>query len=150
MRQGTSPLEIVSGWKDIANYLGKGVRTVQRYERELSLPVRRPAKKTGGSVIATKPELDAWVKASPTREEFHLPRPPFDNAGLLTEFRQNVSELHRLREETKVLREQLHISLELLRASLRFAVPVPDRIPSSKRRLLADVLTFNPAKKKAN
>ena len=24
---------IISGWKDIANYLGKGVRTVQRYER---------------------------------------------------------------------------------------------------------------------
>ena len=31
-------LEIFSGWKDIANYLGKGVRTIQRYERELGLP----------------------------------------------------------------------------------------------------------------
>src|SRR5262252_146292 len=32
--------EIMSGWKDIANYLGKGVRTLQRYEREGALPVK--------------------------------------------------------------------------------------------------------------
>jgi hypothetical protein len=51
----------LSGWKDIANYLGKGVRTAQRYERELALPVRRPASKTTGSVIAVKYELDAWI-----------------------------------------------------------------------------------------
>jgi hypothetical protein len=35
--------EILSGWKDIANYLGKGVRTVQRYGREMGLPIHRPA-----------------------------------------------------------------------------------------------------------
>ena len=59
--------EILSGWKDIANYLGKGVRTVQRYERELGLPVHRPAGKYVGSVIVTKAELDRWVAAGPTR-----------------------------------------------------------------------------------
>ena len=59
--------EILSGWKDIANYLGKGVRTVQRYERELGLPIHRPAGKSLGSVIATKAELDRWVAAGPTR-----------------------------------------------------------------------------------
>jgi hypothetical protein len=52
---------IFSGWKDIANYLGKGVRTVQRYEGEFGLPVRRPAGKHRGSVLATKAELDEWV-----------------------------------------------------------------------------------------
>jgi len=59
-------LEIFSGWKEIANYLGKGVRTVQRYERELGLPIHRPNGKSAGSVIATKVEIDDWVKASPT------------------------------------------------------------------------------------
>src|SRR5436309_1682014 len=54
-------IAMVTGWKDIANYLQKGVRTVQRYERELGLPVRRPAGKATGSVMATKSELDAWV-----------------------------------------------------------------------------------------
>lgn len=55
--------EILSGWKDIANYLHRGVRTVQRYEQELKLPVRRPAAKSGGSVLATRNDLDAWVRA---------------------------------------------------------------------------------------
>jgi hypothetical protein len=59
--------EVFSGWKDIANYLGKGVRTVQRYEKELMLPVRRP---TGprGSVLATKAELDRWVSSATMRK----------------------------------------------------------------------------------
>jgi hypothetical protein len=38
-QKSTPHLEILSGWKDIANHLGMGVRTVQRYERELGLPV---------------------------------------------------------------------------------------------------------------
>jgi len=54
----TQRLEIINGWKEIANYLGKGVRTVQRYERVLGLPVRRAARKSITSVIATKVELD--------------------------------------------------------------------------------------------
>ena len=33
---------VLSSWKDIARYMGKGVRTVQRWERHLGLPVRRP------------------------------------------------------------------------------------------------------------
>src|SRR5215467_7008372 len=51
----------ISGWKDIATYLNKGVRTVQRYEREIGLPIHRPSAKFPGSVIATKTELDNWV-----------------------------------------------------------------------------------------
>lgn len=59
--------QYLTGWKEIANYLGKGVRTVQRHERELGLPIHRPNGKSAGSVIATKKELDDWVEASPTR-----------------------------------------------------------------------------------
>ena len=29
--------DILSGWKEIANYLGKSVRSVQRYELEFAL-----------------------------------------------------------------------------------------------------------------
>jgi hypothetical protein len=59
--------KVLSGWKDIANYLGKGVRTVQRYERQQHLPVRRISGKTTGSVIATTADLDAWVSGGFTR-----------------------------------------------------------------------------------
>ena len=72
-KRSVTHVEILSGWKDIANYLGKGVRTVQHYERELSLPIRRLAGKATGSVIATKAELEGCVTASPTPENF---RPP--------------------------------------------------------------------------
>jgi predicted DNA-binding transcriptional regulator AlpA len=71
-RQGNTQCEVLSGWKEIANYLGMGVRTVQRYEREQGLPIRRPAGRSTGSVIATKAEIDAWISASPLREPFRL------------------------------------------------------------------------------
>src|SRR5207245_11548010 len=93
-RSKPEPPQFFSGWKDIAAYLGKGVRTVQRYEIELGLPVRRPAGKSRGSVVATRAELDAWVSASPIREAFHLTRM---TAGLGTctagEMKKGVVEL---------------------------------------------------------
>jgi hypothetical protein len=67
IQETSSRLEIFSGWKEIANYLGKGIRTVQRYELKLGLPIHRPNGRSIGSVIATKAELDGWVKAAPTR-----------------------------------------------------------------------------------
>jgi len=62
-------LQFLSGWKQIANYLGMGVRTVQRYEREQGLPIHRPAGKSSGSVVASKAELDRWVTAGPVPEK---------------------------------------------------------------------------------
>jgi hypothetical protein len=117
--QQTAHPTIVSGWKDIANYLGRGVRTVQRYERELGLPVRRAAGKSTSIVIATKAELDSWVMASPIRDVVRLPIPPKDIATSLREFRLHLQELHRLREESAQLRKELHASLESLRSNLR-------------------------------
>ena len=51
----------LDGWKEVAAHLGRGVRTAQRWERELGLPVRRLG--TGGAevVYALKDELDAWL-----------------------------------------------------------------------------------------
>ncbi len=53
--------ELFNGWKEIANYLGRGVRTVQRWERLNGLPVHRPAGKQRAAVFALKLELDAWL-----------------------------------------------------------------------------------------
>jgi hypothetical protein len=33
---------LLSCWKDIASYMYSGVRTVQRWEQHVGLPVRRP------------------------------------------------------------------------------------------------------------
>ncbi len=58
--------QFLCGWKEIANYLGKGVRTVQRYAREMGLPVLRPAGSRAGAVTAIRTELDNWVSGSNT------------------------------------------------------------------------------------
>jgi hypothetical protein len=34
------PIQL-NGWKEIAAYLGRSVRTVQRWEKDFGLPVRR-------------------------------------------------------------------------------------------------------------
>ena len=50
----------LDSWKEIAAYLGRGVRTVQRWEREEGLPVHRLAHEKRGSVYADRDEVDAW------------------------------------------------------------------------------------------
>ena len=47
----------LNGWKEISNYLGKGVRTAQRWERQFGMPVHR----IGGEVVfARRSEIEAW------------------------------------------------------------------------------------------
>ena len=54
---------VLTCWKDIAQYLGKGVRTVQRWEQEFGLPVRRPNGIDHKSPVAAHPgDLDAWLQ----------------------------------------------------------------------------------------
>jgi hypothetical protein len=60
--------KFLMGWKEIGNYLGRGVRTVQRYERRFGLPVRRTSGKSWGPVLAIRDEIDAWVGACQMRE----------------------------------------------------------------------------------
>lgn len=53
---------ILKGWKDIAKYLGCGLRTAQRWE-SLGLPVRRPAHQLRSAVVALTKDIDAWVRS---------------------------------------------------------------------------------------
>lgn len=52
---------VLSGWKEIAAYLRRGVRTVQRWEK-LGLPVRRPNAHLRSAVLTTVEEIDAWMQ----------------------------------------------------------------------------------------
>lgn len=110
--------QFLSGWKEIATYLGKGVRTVQRYERHMGLPVRRPAGKAAGSVVATRAELDAWVKASPIREVFTLANPFPESQSSTLAIKAGVAEMLRLREQMSSLQSEVRRSLDLLRQSV--------------------------------
>jgi hypothetical protein len=55
----------LNSWKEIATYMGRGVRTVQRWEQELGLPVRRPRGKSRSAVIALAADLDEWLYRAP-------------------------------------------------------------------------------------
>lgn len=54
------PSERLDSWKEIAAYLRREVRTVQRWEKEEGLPVHRSPHKRQGRIYAYKAELDAW------------------------------------------------------------------------------------------
>ncbi|MBS1825741.1 MAG: LamG domain-containing protein [Acidobacteria bacterium] len=50
----------LDSWKEIALYLGKDIRTVQRWESRESLPIHRHMHESKGSVFAFPEELDEW------------------------------------------------------------------------------------------
>lgn len=63
---------MLTGWKQIGAHMGRGVRTVQRWERNFHLPVHRPKGVTRSSVFAIPEELDKWAAEVPSG---------FDNDG---------------------------------------------------------------------
>lgn len=111
--------KFLSSWKEIANYMGRGVRTVQRYEVQFGLPVRRPAGKSRGSVVATRAEIDAWVAASSIRETLQLPSQKLQNNPDLLAIRKGIDEMKILRQQMNELRAQTGVSLQLLIDGLR-------------------------------
>ncbi len=55
-----TPGECLSSWKEIASYLKRTVRTVQRWERHEGLPIHRHKHRRANSVYAHRSELDNW------------------------------------------------------------------------------------------
>jgi hypothetical protein len=108
--------QYLTSWKEIAAYMRCGVRTVQRYEREFGLPVRRPTGKLRGSVMATRAEIDAWVAAGPIRETFKLVRVE-QNSRTLSQTKRiedGISAMRKLKDQMQALRAETRTALNLL------------------------------------
>ena len=96
---------LLTSWKEIAAHLGKGVRTVQRWERELALPVRRP---NNGKhvVVATSEDLDQWVAQLTPR----------NGSGTCCDCKERLAranaQIATLREENALLKRRLGIRIE--------------------------------------
>jgi hypothetical protein len=101
---------VLGSWKEIARYLGKGVRTVQRWERQSALPVHRPSGSRKGVVLAFPAELDKWARGSTEtislRDRTHLRR----NTALSA---QLIQQTHLLRVSTMELVKRCNAVLEL-------------------------------------
>ena len=54
--------EVLRSWKDIAQYMGACVKTVQRWEQAYKLPVRRMDNSKGAVVFALRNEVDDWLR----------------------------------------------------------------------------------------
>lgn len=63
---------VLTSWKEIAGYMGKGVRTVQRWEQSFGLPVRRASASDHTAVLAVPQELDLWIAAQPLNPSSEL------------------------------------------------------------------------------
>lgn len=63
------PVRKLVGWKEIAEYLGTSPRTVQRWEQEKALPIRRVPGSNGHSVFADSQELDHWLASGELNAE---------------------------------------------------------------------------------
>lgn len=77
----------LDGWKDIAAYVGRNVRTVRRWEEREGLPVHRLAHDKRSSVYAYRSELDRW-RSSRTLEHEAGKEPPTWAAPLRNELLQ--------------------------------------------------------------
>lgn len=98
----SSPVKVLSSWKEIASYLSQSVRTVQRWEADLAMPVHRPQGEARSRVIAFPPELDEWLAGTPRRRKEH--------SAMLAQVSELAAKIALLEAENKVLKAQLTIS----------------------------------------
>src|SRR5665647_1714113 len=54
--------QVLESWKEISAFLGRDVRTCQRWEHEMALPIHRLDGSPRARVFAYKDELSAWLE----------------------------------------------------------------------------------------
>jgi hypothetical protein len=108
---------VLSSWKDIAKYLGKGVRTVQRWERQLGLPVRRPnGASQKSAVVLYRGDVDAWVatRFSARAMQKNEAQNTRSSNSARTTLRDGIRTARELRTANQVLTEQITHSIRML------------------------------------
>jgi hypothetical protein len=108
---------VLSSWKDIAKYLGKGVRTVQRWERQLGLPVRRPnGASQKSAVVLYRGDVDAWVatRFSARTLEKNEAQATRSSRSARTTLREGIRTARELRTANLALTEQITHSIRML------------------------------------
>lgn len=118
-------MEALISWKQIAAYLGAGVRTAQRYECDYEMPVLRFDGRGHATVWAYPTELDTWLrcKIKEQRHSSHNSNHRLDIAlshfkVAMTRISESLAENERLRNEASRLRAEMYESVALLNTGL--------------------------------
>jgi len=124
--------KLLGSWKEIAAYLGKGVRTVQRWEHEFGLPVSRPKKALKGVVFSSTDKLDRWLV---TKWE-QLPRGKElpANTGSPSALAASIRDFRRLRRANRQLMYDLTQAMEGLRGEYQALVRTVSGSSEAKNR----------------
>jgi hypothetical protein len=119
---------LLNSWKEVASYLGRGVRTVQRWEK-LGLPVRRLGAGPRSPVVANARDLDRWLLAAASVQgtDFRQTSAHLVIRGGLGE---SIEQARRLRNEMNELRQSNWATVLRLTDSLS-AVEKTLSLPSS-------------------
>jgi hypothetical protein len=129
---------ILTSWKEIAAYFGKGVRTVQRWEVTLGLPVRRPQGSASRNIVmATRSDLDAWLQTqwkAAARDE--LRHPELIKRGV-EEFQARLNTFQRLKEHNLQLQREVKDAVRGLIETCRALKDSRTSIPGHHLRLAA-------------
>ena len=105
-------VRILNSWKEISQYIGRGVRTVQRWEELYGLPVHRAAGRDRSAVYALSDEVDAWLRLgkmheAPKEHREVTPESADQYRALMERASTLVERLRLLRQNASVIREQL-------------------------------------------
>jgi tetratricopeptide (TPR) repeat protein len=69
---GQARKDILNGWKEIATYVGRDIRTVERWEKQRGLPILRLPRAGRATVYALVDELDQWFASDGSGQEQDL------------------------------------------------------------------------------
>jgi len=109
------PIGALYTWKEISEYSGRGVRTLQRWEHDFGFPVHRPDPRNKSAVVSSQPEIDEWFRTRPLLSTntglklLHESRAK----GLTASAHQLQVEARRLLDRSTLMNERLSKAIDL-------------------------------------
>lgn len=104
--------ELLNSWKEVASYLGRGVRTVQRWEK-MGLPVRRLGNGSRAPIVAFTGDIDRWMQQA--RSSGLTDPAMVEQVFCKGNLRETIEQSRALREKLVLLRaDQRHTMSKLM------------------------------------
>jgi Tol biopolymer transport system component len=117
---GKTSSDRLESWKEIAAYLNRTLRTVQRWEKSEGLPVHRHQHEERASVCAFKGEVDEWWKTRRVRLAREAKQPGIEEEQVSGEEQQGprpigklayLTDLKRLKRDTDSARHSISAAI---------------------------------------